>query len=79
MLKRTNTKLTDDNTIMVDGVPVAVQWNDVGRGTSFFIPCTDPAKVKREVSKHFKRMGWKLHADIRVENEYFGVRIWRTL
>lgn len=79
MLKRTRTKLTEDNTIMVDGVPVAVQWNDVRTGTSFFIPCTNPVKVKKEVQKHFARLEWRMWSSIRVENDYYGIRIWRIL
>ena len=65
--------------IVVEGVKFAVRWSDVGRGTSFFIPCINAEQVRKQVMQVFNNEGWKFKHKVRAENGYFGIRIWRTL
>lgn len=65
--------------IVVDGVKLRIRWVDVDKGTSFFIPCVNAFAVIKQIRTYFKGEGWKFRYKIRVENGYFGVRIWRTL
>lgn len=79
MLRPTSKTATPNNTIYVDGVPIAAQWSEIGRGTSFFIPCVNSDAVLRQVRNMFDVRGWKLQYQVRTENNYFGIRIWRTM
>lgn len=79
MLKVSHQQVTPNNTIFVDGVPIAAKWTEIRRGTSFFIPCINAESVIKQVESMFKKRGWKMRKQVRIENSYFGVRIWRVM
>tara|TARA_R110000796_G_scaffold16684_3_gene51976 strand:- start:3225 stop:3380 length:156 start_codon:yes stop_codon:yes gene_type:complete len=48
-------------------------------GASVFIPCIDTQKAKEQVQEVAERNLWQVTARVRIENEMFGVRIWRIV
>lgn len=79
MLKRSRRGLTPHNLITVDGVQLALEWDEVEAGASFFIPCVHTRDVIRQVKNKAKVLRWSIKYQERVENDYFGVRFWRTM
>lgn len=67
------------NQIAPDGVIITLELKHMVVGASFFIPCLDTDTTMREVSKVFKKKGWKATSKITIENDLFGLRIWRTV
>ena len=68
---------TDD--LNPDKVKVIVEWDKMLVGASVFVPCIHTDKAKQQISKIATLKGWTLETRVRIENEMFGVRIWRIL
>ena len=68
---------TDD--LNPDKVKVIVEWDKMLVGASVFVPCIDTDKAKQQISKIATLKGWTLETRVRIENEMFGVRIWRIV
>ena len=68
---------TDD--INPDTVKIIVQWDKMVVGASVFIPCIDTEKAKQQLEKVAELKSWQVEMRVRIENEMFGVRIWRTV
>ena len=62
-----------------DGVCITVAWDDMLVNMSVFVPCVNTDEAKKQSEKIAARRGWKVYVQPRIENEKFGVRIWRTL
>lgn len=60
-----------------DGLLLVVDWNSMRVGTSVFLPCIDTSTALKQAGGIFGRRGWRMRVAIRVENEMWGVRIWR--
>jgi|TARA_B110000977_G_C10955385_1_gene446368 hypothetical protein len=48
-------------------------------GASVFIPCIDTEKAKEQLAKVAELKSWQVEIRVRIEDEMFGVRIWRTV
>jgi len=68
---------TDD--INPDTVKIIIQWDKMVVGASVFIPCIDTEKAKQQLEKVAELKSWQVEMRVRIENEMFGVRIWRTV
>ena len=68
---------TDD--LHPDGVRIVVSWAEMPVGASVFVPCVNTEEAKKQAAKIAKKKGWKVQSHIRIEDEKFGVRIWRIL
>ena len=62
-----------------DGVKIIVDWDAMVVGASIFIPCVNTAKAKKQFLDIAQRKNWNVEVRVRVENEMFGVRMWRTV
>jgi hypothetical protein len=62
-----------------DGVRVEVAWDKMQVGMSVFLPCINTEEAKKQVDKIADAKGWKLQTQARIEDERFGLRIWRVL
>ena len=62
-----------------DKVKVVVQWDDMVVGASVFIPCVDTEKAKQQLEKIAVTKSWQVAIRVRIEDEMFGLRIWRTV
>jgi len=68
---------TDD--LNPDKIKVIVEWDAMAVGASVFIPCVDTDKAKKQANKIAEMKGWTFEIRVRIENDMFGVRIWRTV
>jgi len=68
---------TDD--INPDTVKIIIQWDKMVVGASVFVPCIDTEKAKQQLEKVAELKSWQVAMRVRIENEMFGVRIWRTV
>lgn len=62
-----------------DKVKVIVDWEVMVVGASVFVPCVDTVKAKQQTEKIAELKGWKTETRVRIENNMFGLRIWRTV
>lgn len=61
-----------------DGVGVFIPWDSMVPGDSVFFPCLNTVEAKRQAKSHFQFRGWELVARAQIENDIWGLRIWRT-
>jgi hypothetical protein len=65
-------------TIETEGVQVEIEWGKFIVGSSFFLPCIDTASIRRQLEKHAQARGFEIKMRDRVENLYWGIRVWRV-
>ena len=65
--------------LTLKGVHYDIDWDAVGVGDSFFIPCVDTTKIIYIIRLKIKRLRWEMTYEIRIEAGKWGVRFWRTL
>ena len=68
---------TDD--INPDGLKVTIDWAAMDVGTSFFLPCINTEKARKQLKSVAKMKDFTLEIKIRVEDEKLGLRVWRTM
>ena len=68
---------TDD--LNPDKVKVIVDWDKMVVGASVFVPCVDTDKAKQQIKKIAEVKEWAVEVRVRIENDMFGVRIWRIV
>ena len=66
---------TDD--LDPDGVRIVVNWENMVVNASIFIPCINVEKAKNQVYKITKAKNWEIIIRATIENNKFGLRIWR--
>lgn len=62
-----------------DGVKIIVDWDAMVVGASIFTPCVNTVKAKKQFLDIAQRKNWNVEVRVRIENEMFGVRMWRTV
>tara|TARA_R110002020_G_scaffold245295_1_gene458995 strand:- start:1188 stop:1409 length:222 start_codon:yes stop_codon:yes gene_type:complete len=62
-----------------DGLCITVNWDAMGVGWSFFLPCLDVEKAQKQVKDIEKLKNWKFKTQTCVENKKLGLRVWRTM
>lgn len=61
-----------------DGVTIVVAWGDFVVGSSFFVPCINTSKARRQVKAIAKKLGMGVKTETRIEGGKWGLRVWRT-
>tara|TARA_R110000851_G_scaffold4497_4_gene18369 strand:+ start:71 stop:265 length:195 start_codon:yes stop_codon:yes gene_type:complete len=64
--------------MIVEKVSYQIDWVDFKRGTSFFIPCLDTTKTKKEIGAVMKRFKFKVLQKVVIQEGIKGVRVWRV-
>jgi len=59
-------------------LPVLVEWNKFQPGSSFFIPCLDRKEMEKQVLKEAKRLDVNVMCKHVIENNMYGLRVWRV-
>ena len=65
--------------LTLKGVHYDIDWDAVGIGDSFFIPCVDTTAMILRMRTRIDRLKWEMTYEIRIEAGKWGVRFWRTL
>ena len=68
-----------DLRINPDGIPIKVNWQTMKVGASVFIPCLNTSKAKRQANSIAKKLGMQFRTQVRIENNNYGLRIWRVV
>lgn len=63
--------------MQVEKVSYKIDWRHFRRGCSFFIPCLDPKKAKKEILRTTDRLQMKVLMKTVIEEGIRGVRVWR--
>jgi len=63
--------------MIVEQISYELDWKAFKRGTSFFVPCLDGRKVKRETKAYFAKHNIATVSKIVIENGIKGLRVWR--
>lgn len=59
-------------------LPIVIEWNKFAPGTSFFIPCVDRRRMEKQVLAEAKRLKVDVLCKHVVENNMYGLRVWRV-
>ena len=62
-----------------DGLKITVDWESMDVGTSFFLPCIDIDKAKKQVKSVAKMKDFGVEVRIVIEDKKLGLRVWRTV
>lgn len=66
---------TDD--LNPDGVRIVVNWDNMVVNASIFVPCVDTDKAIKQVKNIALIKGWEIVTRVTIENNKFGLRVWR--
>ena len=66
---------TDD--LNPDGVRVVVNWDNMVVNASIFVPCVNTDKAIKQVKNIALIKGWDIVTRVTIENNKFGLRVWR--
>ena len=66
---------TDD--LNPDGVRIVVKWDNMVVSASIFVPCVDTDKAIKQVKNIALIKGWEIVTRVTIENNKFGLRVWR--
>jgi hypothetical protein len=64
--------------MQVEKVNYDINWKAFKRGRSFFIPCLDPVRARREVRETTERLRLTILIKVVIVEGVRGLRIWRT-
>ena len=64
--------------LTVMGLPIKVEWAKFTKGTSFFIPCLNRVIVANYILRRTERMKMDVLVKFVVENNTYGLRVWRV-
>jgi hypothetical protein len=62
-----------------DQVKIIVDWDAMVVGASVFVPCVNNVAAKKQLIEVATRKNWGVELRVRIENNMFGVRMWRTV
>lgn len=63
--------------MLVEKVSYQLNWKKFKKGTSFFIPCLDPRKAKKEILCTTDRLKIDVLTKVVIEEGIRGLRVWR--
>ena len=61
----------------VEKVSYNINWRKFIRGTSFFIPCLNPKKARKEILTEMNRLKFKVLTKRVIIEGIQGLRVWR--
>ena len=62
-----------------DGLRITINWDNMDVGSSFFLPCINNDKGKKQLKSVAKMKNWEFKLQICIENQKLGLRVWRTM
>lgn len=62
----------------VEKVSYNIDWKAFKRGCSFFIPCLDPYRARRDVIAPVRRLKINVVTKVTIEDGIRGIRVWRV-
>jgi len=62
----------------VEKITYEINWKGFGVGCSFFIPCLNPKKSRRDILQVVHRLRYKVVTKVVIEDGVRGVRVWRV-
>jgi hypothetical protein len=63
--------------MIVEKVTYEINWAKFKVGSSFFIPCLNPRKSRKDIVNVTKRLAYKTATKVVIEDGVRGIRIWR--
>lgn len=63
--------------MLVEKVSYEINWKGFKRGRSFFIPCLDSVKARKEILETTKRLGMRVLMKVVIVEGIKGLRVWR--
>ncbi len=63
--------------MIVEKVTYEINWSKFRAGYSFFIPCLNPRKSRKDIVNVTKRLGYKTATKVVIVDGVRGIRIWR--
>ena len=63
--------------MQVEKVNYDINWKAFKRGWSFFIPCLDPVRARRELLATTERLRIKVLTKVVIVEGIKGLRVWR--
>ena len=66
---------TDD--LNPDGVRIVVNWDNMVVSASIFFPCINIEKAIKQAKDVALIKGWEIVTRVTIENNKFGLRVWR--
>jgi hypothetical protein len=63
--------------MQVEKVSYQINWKKFRKGWSFFIPCLNPSKAKKEILETTNRFRYKILTKVVIEEGIKGLRVWR--
>ena len=64
--------------MQVEKVTYEINWKKFKVGYSFFVPCLNPIKSRRDILKVLHRLQYKIVHKVVIEDGVRGVRVWRV-
>jgi hypothetical protein len=64
--------------MVVEKVSYQIDWRKFKKGTSFFIPCLDCRKAKKEILCTTDRLKINVLQKVVIEDGIRGLRVWRV-
>jgi hypothetical protein len=64
--------------MQVEKVTYQINWKNFKGGYSFFIPCLDPRKSRKEIMQVLHRLRYRVVTKVVIEDGVRGIRIWRV-
>lgn len=62
----------------VEKVAYEINWKGFKVGYSFFIPCLNPTKARKEILPVVRRLRYKVVTKVVIEEGVRGLRVWRV-
>ena len=66
------------NVINPDGADIVLMWHLLDVGASFFVPCINTTKAKRQIRRQAYVRHYGIEIRCRIENGLHGLRVWRV-
>lgn len=63
--------------MLVEQISYEVNWRNFKKGFSFFIPCLDPPRAKKQIRQTLRRLKFRSVAKVVIEDGVQGLRVWR--
>lgn len=64
-------------TLTIEKIEYHITWRTFTPGASFFVPCLDKVRAKRELKKRMAELGFDYVTRAVVEEDVQGLRVWR--
>ena len=71
------TTLKIEKPLEIEGIQVQVEWSKFSVGTSFFLPCIAHNRMANGIAQRAESRGFKVKILPRIENQMWGIRVWR--